>query len=62
MKFKFRGPNTDQSALCVGRKSMKSKENSLRLSAKGIARTVFTVAGIWDKLGHYGSMHQRKPE
>ena len=49
VKFQFGGPNTDQAVVHVARKSMKSKENSLRLSGKATHKTSLTVSGMSDE-------------
>jgi hypothetical protein len=48
VKFKVRGPNTDQTVAHVARKGLKSKENSLRLSGKSTHKMSPTVSGMSD--------------
>ena len=57
VKFQFGGPNTDQAVVYVARKSMKSKESSLRLSGKVTHKTVLTVSGMSDEVAHCGCVH-----
>lgn len=49
VKFKYRGPNTDQPAVSVDCKPMKSKDKAEIFREGTNTRTPNTVAGISDK-------------
>jgi hypothetical protein len=49
VKFKYRGPNTDQPAVSVDCKPMKSKDKTRDCQGRHNTRTSKTVAGISDK-------------